>query len=95
MTDKLIKEISDDFLDFEGLEIPKDGIPIICRAMQAYHEAKMKQITDDDIKKWALYDREYLIDYEVSTSSELNQRLRGREEGAKAMRDGEIKHIEK
>ena len=47
-------------------------------------------LTDKDIKKWALYDREYLIDYEVSTSSELNQRLRGREEGAKAMRDGKI-----
>ena len=90
MTGKLIKEISDNFLDFEGLEIPKDGIPIICKAMQAYHEAKMKEVTDEDIKKWALYDREYLIDYEVSTSSELNQRLRGREEGAKAMRDGKI-----
>ena len=54
------------------------------------YEADNKQITDEDIKKWTLYDREYLIDYEVSTSSELNQRLRGREEGAKAMRDGEI-----
>ena len=58
--------------------------------LDAIHEAVNKQITDKDIKKWALYDREYLIDYEVSTSSELNQRLRGREEGAKAMRDGKI-----
>ena len=51
MKDKLIKEISDDFLDFEGLEIPKDGIPIICRAMQAYHEAKMKEKAPDKKKE--------------------------------------------
>ena len=48
MIDKLVEEIANDFLDFEGLEIPKDAIPIICRAMQAYHDAKMKEVTDED-----------------------------------------------
>ena len=48
MIDKLVEEIANDFLDFEGLEIPKDAIPVICRAMRAYHEAKMKEVTDED-----------------------------------------------
>jgi hypothetical protein len=93
MKDKLAEEILND-TTYAGAydNIERDEL---IKAMQAYHNAKMKEVTDDDIKKWALYDREYLIDYEVTTSSELNQRLKGREEGARDMRDGEIKHIEK
>ena len=84
MIDKLVEEIANDFLDFEGLEIPKDGIPIICRAMQAYHEAKMKEVTDEDIEA-------YLDAHEVD-----DKILRGALRiGAKAMRDGVIKHIKK
>ena len=87
MKDKLIKEISDDFLDFEGLEIPKDAIPIICRAMQAYHEAKMKEVTDADFEEWAsVQDFGYGANYYIMKA--------GAKMGIKAMQNGEIKHIE-
>jgi hypothetical protein len=97
MTDKLIKEISDNFLDFEGLEIPKDGIPIICRAMQAYHEAKMKEITDEDIEAYFKTWQNPRIktadeQYEQWLNRYLEELIDSAIEGAKAMRDGEIKH---
>ena len=50
-------------------------------AIQAYHEAKMKEITDGDIEA-------YLDAHEVDDPI-LRKALRI---GAKAMRDGEIKH---
>jgi len=90
MKDKLAEEILKTSCAENKVFLTSNEWHTIIEAMQTFHEAKMKQITDDDIKKWALYDREYLIDYEVTTSSELNQRLKGREEGAKAIRNGVI-----
>lgn len=57
----------------------------IIEAMQEYHKAKMKEVTDEDIQRYA------------------EKKWTGRQKlpeiisfySAKAMRDGEIKHIEK
>jgi hypothetical protein len=53
--------------------------------MQAYHEAKMKEVTDEDISKHR----------ELTIGDEGNPYNGGYFDGAKAMREGEIKHIEK
>jgi hypothetical protein len=50
--------------------------------MQAYHEAKMKEVTDADIVKYAF--NCYPDSYNMRVAC-VN--------GAKAMRDGEIKHV--
>jgi hypothetical protein len=55
------------------------GTDEICELMQAYHEAKMKEVTDEDIE---LYARR-------NSLSEVTER--GMIEGAKAMTDREIK----
>ena len=86
MIDKLVEEIANDFLDFEGLEIPKDGIPIICRAMQAYHEAKLKEITDEDIVDYS----RRIVKSSILCYSPLVET--GIIIGAWAIRDGKIKH---
>ena len=58
----------------------------IINAMQAYHEARMKAVTDADIQKYAAS--------AVQTSrGKLSPLIEtGVIWGAKAMRDGEIKH---
>lgn len=58
----------------------------IREAMQAYHNAKMKEVTDADIKKAAE------IDYRNTAYSDYDHAYIN---GAKAMQNGEIKHNEK
>ena len=94
MTDELVEEIANDFLDFEGLEIPEDAIPIICRAMRAYHEAKLKEVTDADIKAWANSKEKIIDEMPETLKLHITKKIECRIDGAKAMRDGEIKHIE-
>lgn len=62
----------------------------IIELMQSYHEARMKEVTDEDIEAWAdgIADAGSLKDFERGE-------WLGIKEGAKAFRDGEIEHIEK
>ena len=77
MKDKLAEEILFRYrLKSSGMT-EKDMI----KAMQAYHDAKIKEVTDADIEA-------YLDAHEVDDII-LRKALRI---GAKAMRDGEIKH---
>jgi len=62
----------------------------IYEAMQAYHEAKMKEITDVDIEEYA----SAIVSPESKKDFERGEWY-GLKYGAIAMRDGEIKHIEK
>lgn len=55
----------------------------VYKLMEDYHEAKMKEITDADIEEWAF--RNYPDSYNMRKSCKA---------GAKAMREGEIKHID-
>ena len=82
MTDKLAKKILDEYtsemkglLDFGNYAFV--GVPYenALKAMQAYHEAKMKEITDADIEAWV--SKQFL-----HGESALK--------GAKAFRDGVI-----
>lgn len=107
---KLAEEIFDKELDFLTIQksikdsrFTREGMPVnyspydvragarimydamygrIIEAMQAYHEAKMKEVTDEDIE---LYARR-------NSLSEATKH--GIIEGAKAFRDGKIKHKE-
>jgi hypothetical protein len=59
----------------------------IREAMQAYHEAANKQIINEDIHKY--------IDHTKREDGTPGMDEQAFYEGAKAFRDGEIKHIEK
>ena len=77
------------FGDETGQEM-EEAIELLMPLFPSYHEAKMKEMTDEDIMKWVNIgenDRPELDDYEYRLLME------GRMEGAKAMRDGEIKHV--
>ena len=67
-------------------EMDYDTHLAIMDAMEAYHEAKMKEVTDKDIQKYAAF--------AVQTSKgKLSPLIEtGIIWGAKAMRDGKIKH---
>ena len=55
---------------------------------EAYHESKMKEVTDEDI--FVVADKKYpCYDESGDRITDLNE---GFIEGAKALRDGEIKH---
>jgi len=60
----------------------------IIEAMQAYHEAKMKEVTDEDIERHVkqINRREALCTVDYYSTGFI--------EGAKAFRDGLIKHKE-
>ena len=81
--DKLAEEILRNHVENNGCDelCIKNSLweQILIEAMQAYHNAKMKEITDEDIVKWA-EPKSVFIGAVVL--------------GAKAFRDGEIKHIE-
>ena len=68
------------------------------RFAEAYHEAKMKEVTDEDIMKWAIALFEAHMELEdESPISYSHKRLclyqaQGYRAGARAMRDGKIKH---
>jgi len=92
MTDKLAEEIARKQISLY-LKGRKDNptnelYDRFIKAMQAYHEAKMKEVTDEDIKKWIFSDTP------VKDGDEewLYGFRQGKLTGAKAMRDGEIKH---
>lgn len=94
-TDKLAEEILDNLMI---PEIPSGAIVYmrheVIKAMQEYaekwHEAKLKEITDDDIEAWA----KPIADH---ASDNPNKKLKVKlllKVGAKAILNGEIKHID-
>lgn len=102
MTDKLAEEIIKQFVveveGLDGIEYVSHELAIYC--MQAYHEAKMQKektaefferenqyVTDEDIQEYALQ-----IKRQESLCT-VNYYATGFIEGAKAMRDGEIKPV--
>ena len=58
MKDKIAEEILNKMVD--GF-VPYFSESEVIEAMQAYHEAKMKEVTDEDIKAWA-NSKEKIID---------------------------------
>lgn len=82
MTDKLAEEILDEAHKISSA-MPLSAVQkhFTYLAMQRYHQAKMKEVTDEDIEDYAdkwfyanILEWEYFV------------------EGAKAFRDGQIKH---
>jgi hypothetical protein len=91
MTDKLAEEIIEKKLKgavFYGAKDGIDGRQLVINAMQAYHEATNKQITDKDIERQVkqINRREALCTVDYYSTGFIA--------GAKAMRDGKIKHKE-
>lgn len=84
MKDKLAEEIiKQSVVEVEGL----DGIEYVSHelaihCMQAYHEAKMREVTDDDIISYA----------KSNIKSSIPLVEAGIIVGAKDLRDGKIKH---
>ena len=85
MTDKLAEEILDEAHKISSA-MPLSALQkhFTYLAMQRYHEAKMKEVTDADIVKYAF--NCYPDSYNMRVAC-IN--------GARDMRNGEIKHIEK
>ena len=98
MTDKdkeLLRKILDEYTsDMKGLldfgNYAFVGVPYenALKAMQAYHEAKMEKVTDEDIERQVkqINRREALCTVDYYSTGFI--------EGAKAFRDGKIKHKE-
>jgi len=84
MKDKLAEEILNKMVD--GF-VPYFSESEVIEAMQAYHEAKMKEVTDADIEHKA----DDVANCESSKEFERGEWL-GFKEGARAFRDGLIKH---
>ena len=84
MKDKLAEEILNKMVD--GF-VPYFSESEVIEAMQAYHEAKMKEVTDADIEHKA----DDVANRESSKGFERGEWL-GFKEGARAFRDGLIKH---
>lgn len=103
MTDKdkkLAEKILEDTFISSGSFLDVDYIDLYVDAMQAYHEAKMKEVTDEDIEAYFKTWQNPRIktadeQYEQWLNRYLEELIDSAIEGAKAMRDGEIKHIEK
>lgn len=85
MKDKLAEEILNKMVD--GF-VPYFSESEVIEAMQAYHQAKMKEVTDEDIERQIkqINRREALCTVDYYSTGFI--------EGAKAMRDGLIKHKE-
>ena len=88
MTDKLAEEILAKFIEkldctyrYKTINERKNIINELRYLMQAYHEAKMKEVTDADIVKYAF--NCYPDSYNMRVAC-VN--------GARDMRNGEIKH---
>lgn len=79
--EKLTKYSDGHYTQFNGHE---NILMAMAEAMQAYHEAKMKEVTDEDIDV-------HIIEHYVLKSVPF---CLGFTNGAKAFRDGEIKHID-
>ena len=86
---KLAVEILEDTFISSGSFLDVDYIDLYVDAMQAYHEAKMKEVTDEDIVDYSIR----IVKSSILCYSPLVET--GIIIGAKAFRDGEIKHIEK
>lgn len=67
----------------------------VIEAMQAYHEAKMKEVMDEDIERESheLYVDGCKPEFKEYADSILSFVKSGYVVGAKAMRDGKIKHV--
>lgn len=85
MKDKLAEEILFGYRLKAGGMTEADMI----EAMQAYHEAKLKEVTDEDIQNHFL---KYA--WAINKHGEIAPKIHHHIEGAKAFRDGLIKHIE-
>lgn len=77
----------------------------IIELMQAYHEAKLREskivesferenqyVTDEDIEKWANSKEKIIDEMPETLKLHITKKIECRIEGAKAFRDGEIKH---
>ena len=94
MTDKLAEEILAKFIEkldytyrYKTINERKNIINELRYLMQAYHEAKMKEVTDGDIEAFAS-----LQSYPESKKDFERGLWLGIKVGAKAMQNGEIKH---
>lgn len=76
--------------DLDDLSTGYVAYPDALQAMQAYHEQKMKEVTDSDIEAWASLQ----VNPESKKDFERGLWL-GLKVGAKAALNNEIKHIEK
>lgn len=85
MKDKLAEEILNKMVD--GF-VPYFSESEVIEAMQAYHQAKMKEVTDEDIERQIkqINRREALCTVDYYSTGFIA--------GAKAIRDGKIKHKE-
>ena len=64
----------------------------IMESMEAYHQAKLAEVTDEDIEAWA---EEYAGREDSSRKQFIDwEAYDGFVAGAKSLRDGKIKHIE-
>ena len=68
------------------------GRQLLVEAMQAYHEAKMKEVTDADIEAWANSKEKIIDEMPETLKLHITKKIECRIKGAKAFRDGEIKH---
>jgi uncharacterized phage-associated protein len=88
MKDKLAEEILDEAHKISSA-MPLSALQkhFTYLAMQRYHKARMKEVTDEDIEAWAdgIADAGSLKDFERGE-------WLGIKEGARAFRDGGIKH---
>jgi hypothetical protein len=82
MKDKLAEEILKTSCAENRVFLTSNEWHTIIEAMQAYHEAKMKEVTDADIVKYAFN----------CYSDSYNMRV-ACVNGARDMRNGEIKHV--
>jgi len=88
------KKLAEEILDKE-LSLVEQGWnkrELIIYAMEAYHQAKLSEVTDEDIEAWANNVPLATLDVLVSSIDTFRYGMRT---GAKAFRDGKIKHIEK
>ena len=98
MKDKLAEEILDEAHKISSA-MPLSALQkhFTYLAMQRYHEAKMKEVTDEDIEAYFKTWQNPRIktadeQYEQWLNRYLEELIDSAIEGAKAMRDGLIKH---
>jgi len=102
MKDKLAEEILNKMVD--GF-VPYFSESEVIEAMQAYHEANLREskivesferenqyVTDEDIEKWANSKEKIIDEMPETLKLHITKKIECRIEGAKAFRDGEIKH---
>ena len=106
MTDKLAEEILDEAHRISSA-LPLSSLQkhFTYLAMQAYHDAKLREskivesferenqyVTDEDIEKWANSKEKIIDEMPETLKLHITKKIECRIEGAKAFRDGEIKH---